>query len=92
MGNCLRYQLLQDSRVRFAGYKKPHPLEEKIEVRVQTNGEVAPPDAILQSCQALNLTLGKLIDSFQEEIAKFKGNTTLALAGNQNDPDGDQNM
>ena len=60
---------------------------------MQTNGEVAPPDAILQSCQALNLTLGKLIDSFQEEIAKFKGNTTLTgIAGNQNDPDGDQNM
>ena len=38
--------------------------EEKIEVKVQTNGEIAPPDAILQSCQQLNLTLGKLIDSF----------------------------
>ena len=64
LGNCIRYQLLQDSRVRFAGYKKGHPLEEKIEVKVQTNGEIAPPDAILQSCQQLNLTLGKLIDSF----------------------------
>jgi DNA-directed RNA polymerase subunit L len=47
LGNCLRYQLLQDSRVRFAGYKKAHPLEEKIEIKVQTNGEIAPPDAII---------------------------------------------
>jgi len=34
LGNSLRHQLLQDSRVRFAGYKKPHPLEEYIEVKV----------------------------------------------------------
>ena len=38
LGNVIRYKLLKDARVRFAGYKKPHPLEEKIEVRVQTNG------------------------------------------------------
>ena len=50
LGNCLRYQLLQDSRVRFAGYKKAHPLVENIEIKVQTNGEIAPPDAILQGC------------------------------------------
>lgn len=34
LGNIVRYQLLQDPRVRFAGYKKPHPLEEYIEVKV----------------------------------------------------------
>ena len=51
---------------------------ENIEIKVQTNGEIAPPDAILQGCQQLNLTLGKLIDSFQEEIQKHKGDQMAA--------------
>lgn len=28
LGNAVRHQLLQNPKVRFAGYKKPHPLEE----------------------------------------------------------------
>ena len=92
LGNCIRYQLLQDSRIRFAGYKKPHPLEEKIEIKVQTNGEVPPPDAILQSCQSLNLTLDKLLKSFQEEINQFKGNEMSGFGGDGGKAQEDQPM
>ena len=70
LGNCLRYQLLQDKRIVFAGYKKPHPLEEKIEIKVQTNGEIPPPDAILDSCGKLSQTLGKLVDNFRQEVER----------------------
>merc|ERR1739841_214326 len=68
LGNCLRYQLIQDNRVVFAGYKKHHPLEEKIEIKVQTNGEIPPPDAILDSCGKLSQTLGKLVENFRQEV------------------------
>lgn len=34
LGNVLRMQLLNDDRVRFAGYKAPHPLEHKILIKV----------------------------------------------------------
>jgi DNA-directed RNA polymerase II subunit RPB11 len=34
LGNIVRHQLILDPRVRFAGYKKPHPLEESIEIKV----------------------------------------------------------
>jgi DNA-directed RNA polymerase II subunit RPB11 len=34
MGNLLKMQLLRDERVRFSGYRKPHPLENKIEIKV----------------------------------------------------------
>ena len=72
--------------MRFAGYKKPHPLEEKIEIKVQTNGEVTPPDAILQSCAALNGTLEKLIGSFKDEIDKYKGTDIAAYANDGANP------
>ena len=42
LGNALRHHLLKDKSVKFSGYKRPHPLEHLIEVRVQTNGEKPP--------------------------------------------------
>ena len=42
LGNLVRHHLLKDKTVKFAGYKKPHPLENYIEVKVQTNGAKKP--------------------------------------------------
>lgn len=36
MGNMLRYSLLRDPRVLFAGYRMPHPLEYRTLVRVRS--------------------------------------------------------
>ena len=33
LGNIVRMQLLRDKTVKFAGYRKPHPLENKIEIK-----------------------------------------------------------
>ena len=68
LGNVIRYKLLKDNRVRFAGYKKPHPLEERIEVRVQTNGESKPEDAVKEACTNLNQELGQLYQDFAAEV------------------------
>ena len=37
LGNVIRLQLLRDRSVKFAGYRKPHPLENRIELKCQTN-------------------------------------------------------
>ena len=42
LGNIVRHSLLMDRRVRFAGYRKPHPLFDLVELKVQSNGEVQP--------------------------------------------------
>ncbi|CAI6355323.1 unnamed protein product [Macrosiphum euphorbiae] len=34
LGNMIRNQLLRDPNVLFAGYKLPHPLEHKFELRI----------------------------------------------------------
>jgi DNA-directed RNA polymerase II subunit RPB11 len=43
-------QLLKDPRIRFSGYRKPHPLENKVEIKVQTNGECNPAKAVDDAC------------------------------------------
>ena len=46
LGNIVRMQLLRDKTVKFAGYRKPHPLENKIEIKCQTTNEKKPAQAI----------------------------------------------
>jgi len=68
LGNILRMQLLQDDRVRFAGYKAPHPLEHKIEVKVQTNGEITPHQAVMEALQTLSSTFKGLQVQFEKNL------------------------
>ena len=49
IGNMLKMILLRDERVRYAGYRKPHPLEHHIELRVSTNGEATPLDSLKEA-------------------------------------------
>ena len=79
LGNVVRYQLLRDARVRFAGYKKPHPLEEKIEVKVYTDGTVKPEEAVRDSCTKLNDELDKLATEFRSELHKFVGEDGIGM-------------
>ena len=37
IGDLLRIYLLKKKEVKFAGYKMPHPLVDKIEIKVQTS-------------------------------------------------------
>ena len=53
MGNIIRHQLLKDRTVKFSGYKRPHPLEPQIEIKVQTNGEKNPSQAVRDACTEL---------------------------------------
>ncbi len=34
LGNIIRQELLHDKRVRFAGYRKPHPLFDLVEIKI----------------------------------------------------------
>ena len=64
---------MKDKRVRFAGYKKPHPLEEKIEIKAYTDGTVKPEEAVRDSCTRLSNELEKLAAEFKSELQKFVG-------------------
>ena len=49
MGNLIRMTLHERADIVFAGYRIPHPLEHRMEVRVQTTGRKAP-DIALSEC------------------------------------------
>jgi DNA-directed RNA polymerase I and III subunit RPAC2 len=41
LGNSLRHILMKNKKVEFCGYTVPHPLEDKMQLRLQTNGHNA---------------------------------------------------
>ena len=63
LGNPIRYYLCKNSNVKFAGYKIPHPLENKMIVRVQTNDSSTPQEALIKS---INDIIGEFSDIEQQ--------------------------
>ncbi|CAD6503282.1 BgTH12-02949 [Blumeria graminis f. sp. triticale] len=67
IANILRAHLLKDPHVLFAGYKTPHPLFATFELRVQTDGEISPKDAVVGCCKALVNDLQIMSREFTKE-------------------------
>lgn len=67
LGNLLRSQLLQDSRVVFAAYKVEHPLFANFVMRIQTEDGYSPKEALKNACSSLIAQLGFLNEKFKAE-------------------------
>ena len=53
------------------------PLEEKIEIKVHTDGTIKPDEAVKESCAKLNDQLEQLANEFRQELQKFVGEDGL---------------
>ncbi|OWA50788.1 putative DNA-directed RNA polymerase II subunit RPB11-a [Hypsibius exemplaris] len=75
LGNMIRAQLIKDPNVVFAGYKVPHPLENKFILRIQTTADYAPTEALNNAITDLLSELAFTEEQFREEFkdAKRKG-------------------
>lgn len=69
LANLLSEQLKQAPHVIFAGYKIGHPNVPEVLLRVQTDGTIAPRDAIVSVCRQLVASYGQLGREFQKEFA-----------------------
>jgi len=82
LANLLRAHLLKDSHVTFAGYRVPHPLFANFELRVQTDGEITPKEAVIACARGIVSDLGKLSREFTKEfelrkMVQGEGNNTM---------------
>ena len=64
----------------------PHPLEYKFLLRVQTDGQVTPKDAVINACHELVRDLGILSREFTKEyeLRKMVGSTAQNENAQQN--------
>lgn len=58
--------------VEFAGYNVPHPLEDKILVRIQTREGVIAGDVLLQALKDLDAVFKTIKERFVEAYEGFK--------------------
>ena len=64
IGNLLKADLVRNKRVVFAAYQHPHPLQNFINLKVQTNGEKTPLKELVVTCK----NLGTLIVRNKKKI------------------------
>ena len=69
LANLLRAQLLKDDRVLFAAYKVEHPLFANFVLRIQTEEDYSPRDALKNACTGLISTLDVIKTRFKDEWA-----------------------
>ncbi|EIW69684.1 DNA-directed RNA polymerase II subunit RPB11 [Tremella mesenterica] len=72
MGNMIRAQLLLDPSVLFAGYKVPHPLENDILIKIQTDERSNPADALKRACTLLIQQLTEVKRQFSQQAQRIE--------------------
>ena len=71
-GNAVKMMLLRNPEVRFVAYRKPHPLENKIEIKIQTNNNTTPINAFREALKNLNDDIDDCIKQFEEEFQNLR--------------------
>ncbi|RLV93072.1 DNA-directed RNA polymerase II subunit RPB11 [Spathaspora sp. JA1] len=69
LANLLRSQLLKDDKVIFAAYKVEHPLFANFVLRIQTEDDYSPREALKNACSGLISELDAIKSRFNAEWA-----------------------
>lgn len=80
LGNILRMELLRNVDVLFVGYKVPHPLDNMIELRLQTLPKSTPEEALRRAIANLRSECRSMLDQFDAGVASLQQQgKTLAI-------------
>ncbi|RCK59603.1 DNA-directed RNA polymerases I and III subunit RPAC2 [Candida viswanathii] len=70
LGNALRYIIMKNPEVEFVGYSIPHPSENKLNLRIQTYGNLTAVEALHLGLDNLSEVCGVIEEKFLESLAK----------------------
>ena len=76
-GNAVKMMLLRNPKVRYVAYRKPHPLENKIELKIQTNGEITPIKALREALKNLNDDIDSCLSQINDEMQSGMKNSGM---------------
>lgn len=74
LGNLIRMQLLKDDAVIFASYRMPHPLEHKIEIRIQATEASTPYTALYNALHCIGAQTDTLSKSYRRQVQDSRKN------------------
>ncbi|CAG9536190.1 unnamed protein product [Cercopithifilaria johnstoni] len=76
IGNSLKHILCKMQNVEFCGYNVPHPLEDKILIRLQTKRGVPAADVLMKGFEELECVFGSVRQKFDSSYELYATNTT----------------
>lgn len=76
LGNALRYIIMKNPEVEFCGYSIPHPSENKLNIRIQTYGNISAVEALHQGLDNLKELCCVIEEKFSEKIEAGGYSTT----------------
>lgn len=68
LGNALRYIIMKNPEVEFCGYSIPHPSENKMNIRIQTYGNITAVEALHQGMDNLSELCTTIEENFREKV------------------------
>ncbi|KAF7582981.1 putative DNA-directed RNA polymerases I and III subunit [Clavispora lusitaniae] len=68
LGNALRYMIMKNPEVEFCGYSIPHPSENKLNIRIQTYGNITALEALHQGLDNLSELCTHVEETFTEKV------------------------
>ncbi|KAK7681144.1 RNA polymerase subunit AC19 [Cerrena zonata] len=74
LGNALRYIIMKNPEVEFCGYSIPHPSENKLNIRIQTYGNITAVEALHQGLDNLSELCVTIEGNFREQLEKVGTN------------------
>ena len=61
---------MENGEVQFAGYKKPHPLVNHIEIKLRTSYQTKPVEALNKALNGLITKVNKVSNDFEKELVE----------------------
>lgn len=56
----------------------PHPLEQKIEIKIQTNGEKRPTEAFVKAIDSLNHDINICLRDFDKKLKDYRSDRDMS--------------
>ncbi|KAK6113835.1 RNA polymerase Rpb3/Rpb11 dimerization domain family protein [Brugia pahangi] len=75
IGNSLKHVLCKMRDVEFCGYNVPHPLEDKILIRLQTKRGVSAASTLMKGFEELECIFASIRQKFDSSYALYTTNT-----------------
>uniref|UniRef100_A0A914KS63 DNA-directed RNA polymerase I subunit D n=1 Tax=Meloidogyne incognita TaxID=6306 RepID=A0A914KS63_MELIC len=77
IGNALKHIICQMPGVEFCGYNIPHPLEDKILIRIQTEKGYSAGDILCRGLEDLHTVFDQIQKKFGQAYSDFKTGRTI---------------
>ncbi|XP_024215619.1 DNA-directed RNA polymerases I and III subunit RPAC2 [Halyomorpha halys] len=76
LGNALRFVITKYPEVNFCGYTVPHPAEQKMHFRIQTNG-LRAVDILQRGLEDLEKLCEHTLKVFDEAVSDYKNQSSM---------------